>query len=74
MSPRCARLLDVLYEQESLRHMTTTLASTWTTDELMAEVLKRSAGDRRALDALSATILRALLAECDRTFPGDSRP
>ena len=54
--------------------MTATLTSTWTTDELMAEVLKRSAGDRRALDALSATILRALLAECDRTFPGDSRP
>jgi hypothetical protein len=40
----------------------------------MAEVLKRSAGDRRALDVLSATILRALLIECDRNIPGDFRP
>jgi len=38
----------------------------WTTDELLVEVLKRSAGSRRALDFVQATTLRALLQECDR--------
>ena len=38
----------------------------WTTDELLAEVLKRSAGDRPALQLLQLTTIRALLAEGDR--------
>ena len=38
----------------------------WTTDELLAEVFERSAGDRPALHLLQATIIRALLAESDR--------
>ena len=38
----------------------------WSTDELLAEVLNRSAGSRRELDILQTTILRALLNECDR--------
>jgi len=38
----------------------------WTTDELLAEVFKRSAGDRPALQLLQMTTIRALLAEGDR--------
>jgi hypothetical protein len=38
----------------------------WTTDELLAEVLRRSAGDRPALQSLQLTTIRALLAEGDR--------
>jgi hypothetical protein len=38
----------------------------WTTDELLAEVFKRSTGDRPALQLLQATTIRALLAEGDR--------
>ena len=41
----------------------------WTTDELLVEVLERSAGDRPALWLLQGTIIRALLAEGDRKFP-----
>ena len=38
----------------------------WTTDELLAEVFRRSAGDRSALRLLQLTTIRALLAEGDR--------
>jgi len=38
----------------------------WTTDELLAEVFRRSAGDRPALQHLQLTAIRALLAEGDR--------
>ena len=38
----------------------------WTTDELLAEVFRRSAGDRPALQLLQLTTIRALLAEGDR--------
>ena len=41
----------------------------WTTDELLAEVFERSAGDRPALQLLQALTIRALLAESDREFP-----
>ena len=41
----------------------------WTTDELLAEVFKRSAGDRPALQLLQMTTIRALLAEGDRKYP-----
>lgn len=44
----------------------TTPLDRWATDELVAEVMKRSAGDRPALDHLQSTILRALLDDCDR--------
>ena len=40
----------------------------WTTDELLAEVLERSAADRPALRLLQGMILRALLAEGDRQY------
>ena len=38
----------------------------WTTSELLAEVFRRSAGDRPALQLLQLTTIRALLAEGDR--------
>ena len=38
----------------------------WTADELLAEVFRRSAGDRPALQLLQLTTIRALLAEGDR--------
>ena len=38
----------------------------WTIDELLAEVLERSAGDKPALWLIQGTIIRALLAEGDR--------
>jgi hypothetical protein len=38
----------------------------WTTDELLAEVFRRSTGDRPALQLLQLTAIRALLAEGDR--------
>jgi len=37
-----------------------------TTDELLAEVLHRSAGDRPTLNHIQAMIIRALLDECDQ--------
>jgi hypothetical protein len=40
--------------------------SRWTTDELINEVIKRSAGSRRALNILHVTTLRALLNQSDR--------
>ena len=41
----------------------------WTTDELLAEVLSRSAADRPALELLHKTIIGALLTESDRQPP-----
>jgi hypothetical protein len=38
----------------------------WTTDELFAEVLSRSAGDRSALDRIQVSTMRALLDDCDQ--------
>lgn len=38
----------------------------WTSDELIAEVLKRGAVDRPALQHLQTAVIRALLAEGDR--------
>ena len=38
----------------------------WTTDELFAEVLSRSAGDRSALDRIQVTTMRAFLDDCDQ--------
>jgi hypothetical protein len=38
----------------------------WTTDELLAEVLSRSAGDRSALDRIQVSTMRALLDDCDQ--------
>ncbi len=42
----------------------------WTTDDLVSEVLKRSAEDRPALQLLQGSIIRALLAEGDRKVAG----
>jgi len=49
--------------------LTATLDS-WTADELFAEVLTRSADDRRALNLIQAKIMRALLDHCDRSGAG----
>lgn len=38
----------------------------WTSGELVAEVLKRDAANRPALQLLQTTVIRALLAEGDR--------
>lgn len=38
----------------------------WTTEELLGEVLSRSAGDRAALDRVQLTTLHAILNDCDR--------
>jgi hypothetical protein len=38
----------------------------WTTDELLGEVLSRSADDRAALDRVQVTTMRAILDVCDR--------
>ncbi len=42
----------------------------WTSDELLAEVLNRSVGDRPALRLVEEMIIWARLAESDRNFPG----
>lgn len=44
--------------------------SGWTTEDLVSEVLKRSAEDRPALRLLQGNILRALLADSDRKVAG----
>lgn len=46
----------------------------WTTDELLEEVLRRSAGDRPTLDLIQATIMRALLNDCDQKADADTSP
>jgi hypothetical protein len=40
--------------------------SRWTTDELLVEVMRRTASDAPALYALQTVVLRARLAEGDR--------
>ncbi len=40
--------------------------SRWTTDELLREVIRRTASDAPALYALQTVVLRARLAEGDR--------
>ena len=45
--------------------LTATL-DTWTTEELLGEVLSRSAGDRAALDRVHVTTMRAILDDCDQ--------
>ena len=47
---------------------------TWTTDELLTEVLCRSAGDRPALDRIQATTVRALLNDCDQKADAGTKP
>jgi hypothetical protein len=37
----------------------------WATDDLLAEVLRRSAGDKSALDRIQATTMRTLLNHAD---------
>lgn len=39
---------------------------TWTSDELVTEVLRRGQADRPALQLLHTAVIRALLAEGDR--------
>jgi hypothetical protein len=39
---------------------------TWTTDELLTEVLHRSAEDRPALDRIHVATMRAQLNHCDK--------
>lgn len=46
----------------------------WTTTDLLAEVLRRSAGDGRALLLLEESIIRARLAENDRIASGAGLP
>ena len=40
--------------------------SRWTTDELLGEIMRRTASDASALEALQTVVLRARLAEGDR--------
>jgi hypothetical protein len=47
---------------------------TWTTDELLTEVLYRSAGDRPALDRIQVTTMRALLNDCDLKADAGTQP
>jgi len=56
--------------------MTTTTKEldTYTTDELLTEVLDRSAGDRPALDRISATTIQAVLNDCDEKADADKQP
>jgi len=42
--------------------------SRWTTDELLDEVVRRTASDAPALHLLETIIIRARLAESDRRF------
>ena len=48
--------------------------SRWTTEELMGEVMRRSAGDGGALQALQTVVIRARLAEGDRHSAGGTQP
>ncbi|HEY8765838.1 MAG TPA: hypothetical protein VIP09_01025 [Dehalococcoidia bacterium] len=47
---------------------------TWTTDELLTEVLYRSEGDRPALDRIQVTTMRALLNDCDQKADAGTQP
>ena len=53
---------------ETLMETLTNDLGGWTSDELLTEVLERSAADRPALRLLQGMILRALLAEGDRQY------
>jgi hypothetical protein len=46
----------------------------WTSDELLTEVLDRSAGDRPALDRIHVTTMRALLNDCDQKADAGTQP
>jgi hypothetical protein len=46
----------------------------WTTDELLTEVLCRSAGDRPALDRIQVTTMRAMLSDCDQKANAGTQP
>ena len=48
--------------------------SRWTTEELVGEVIRRSAGDGGALQALQIVVIRARLAEGDRRFACGTQP
>jgi hypothetical protein len=48
--------------------------SRWTTEELVGEVIRRSAADGGALHALQTVVIRARLAEGDRRFGGGTQP
>lgn len=46
----------------------------WTTEDLLDEVVRRSAADGPALALLETTVIRARLAESDRRFAGAETP
>jgi hypothetical protein len=48
--------------------------NTWTTEELLSEVLGRSAGDRPALDRIQVLTMRALLSDCDQKADAGTPP
>jgi hypothetical protein len=48
--------------------------SRWTTEELVDEVVRRTATDRPALEILEKVVLRARLAESDRRFEDGTQP
>jgi hypothetical protein len=48
--------------------------SRWTTDELVGEVVRRTASDGPALRLVETTIIRARLAQSDRRFGGGIQP
>jgi hypothetical protein len=48
--------------------------SRWTTDQLVGEVMRRTAKDTGALQALQAVVIRARLAEGDRRSVGGIQP
>lgn len=54
--------------------LTTDHLDTWTTDELLTEVLHRSEGDRPALDRIQATTMRAVLNDCDQKADDGPHP
>ena len=45
-----------------------------TTDELLDELIRRTASDGAALRLLETIVIRARLAECDRRLEGGSQP
>lgn len=49
----------------STMHTLTKNLSAWTTQDVLSEVLSRTTGDRRALDQIQATMMRALLKDGD---------
>lgn len=53
---------------------TTKDLNTWTTDELLTEVLHRSAGDRPALDRIHVATMRAQLNDSDQKADAGTQP